>query len=382
MKKMFSDNSGFTLIELILVIVIIGILAAASVNTLKPVTTSIKEEATKSELHELAFAIVGNASLESNGVRTDFGYVGDVGSFPPNLDALVSNPGGYSTWNGPYVKSDLIQNSNDYKTDSWGNAYEYTGGLTIRSTGSGSDIVQRLGNNSAEFLFNSISGTIKDANGSYPGYAYRDSLSVRIIYPDGAGSLTSSISSVGADGFFTFDSIPVGNHDIETVYIPANDTISRTITVTVGSDPNTNIKLVGDFWNVSTSGGLTLISNSDSVYNSPQCHNLSFSIENNTGSAILISNITVTWSSPVAYYKSVSWNGAMVVNNPSPSIASGITANFSATQSIADGERVQMSITSFKSNTSGGSNVNVENIDFTVSFSDGSSLSFNSGTCQ
>ena len=68
----------------------------------------------------LARAIVGNPSLTQNGARSDFGYVGDVGAFPPNLQALYQSPGGYATWDGPYVTTSFAVDSTGFKTDAWG----------------------------------------------------------------------------------------------------------------------------------------------------------------------------------------------------------------------------------------------------------------------
>ena len=71
------------------------------------------------------------------GSRRRFGYVGDIGAFPPNLQALYQNPGGYSTWVGPYIPPEITQDNVGYRYDEWGTAYNYSGGITIASTGGG-----------------------------------------------------------------------------------------------------------------------------------------------------------------------------------------------------------------------------------------------------
>ena len=93
-------------------------------------------EATKTQLDAIARAILGNPLIYSNGTRSDFGYVGDIGSLPPDLDALAFNPG-YSTWNGPYIKGAF--ESGDYQKDGWNTVILYSDTL-LRSTGSGSNI--------------------------------------------------------------------------------------------------------------------------------------------------------------------------------------------------------------------------------------------------
>ncbi|MEA2031894.1 MAG: type II secretion system protein, partial [candidate division Zixibacteria bacterium] len=92
-----------------LVIIIIGILSTVALRSVNTITDTAKIEETKQELEALSFAIAGNPDIQNNGIRTDFGYVGDVGSLPPNLDALFSNPGSYATWNGPYIGNRFTQ---------------------------------------------------------------------------------------------------------------------------------------------------------------------------------------------------------------------------------------------------------------------------------
>ena len=139
---MIASEKGMTLIELVMVIIIIGILAGIAMKSMDSAIETGRFETTRKELNHLAGAIVGNPDLVNNGVRTDFGYVGDVGALPASLDELVTAPAGYSTWRGPYIKSDFVQSSDDYKTDAWGVEYAYVG-LAITSTGSGSNIAGR-----------------------------------------------------------------------------------------------------------------------------------------------------------------------------------------------------------------------------------------------
>ncbi len=118
--RILGQNSGFTLIEVVLIIVIMGIMATVAMKTLEPAMDQSRIDATLREMEKLSEAIIGDKNLISGGSRSDFGYVGDVGALPPDLDALVSNPGGYSTWNGPYIISDFLENASDYKEDAWG----------------------------------------------------------------------------------------------------------------------------------------------------------------------------------------------------------------------------------------------------------------------
>ncbi len=372
-----NDDSGFTLIELVLVVVIMGIFGSIAVQKLAPIADSFKIEETKAELDKLVLAIVGNPELQNNGVRSDFGYVGDIGSLPSNLDALVTNPG-YSTWNGPYIQNSFEQLADDFKKDAWQTDYVYGGDNTIMSTGSGSNIERRLSLSADYLLYNQIAGNVYDIDGTPPDDTYNDSISVRLTIPDGAGSTITRSTVTNVGGYFSFDSIPIGNHNLNIIYIPESDTMKRFVSVSAGSNVYGEYYLVSDVWPGST-GGLTKVAGSDSLY--ADCEGMYFWIENNTGSAIDINSATLTWSVPTAYYRYIIWDGTTVVDQNSPRIASGETANFSSTRTISDGESLRVDFDFFRVSESGGSGRDIDNVDFAIEFSDGTTMSVSTGTC-
>ena len=142
MMQRIRDISGFGLIELTVVIIIVGILVAVAMQSATVIVQDARRVETEREMEMLAKAIVGDPAIVSNRQRADFGYVGDVGGFPANLQALYESPGGYSTWDGPYVAPGLVQDSTGFKMDEWGTLYNYSGGVTITSTGGGSTITK------------------------------------------------------------------------------------------------------------------------------------------------------------------------------------------------------------------------------------------------
>ncbi len=97
-------SSGFTLIEILLVVVIIGILAAVAVPRFSGRTEQAKTTAAKS-------------SIAALGVALDM-YEIDNGEYPSSLQALVTQPGGAQNWRGPYLKEGL-------PNDPWGNPFIY-----------------------------------------------------------------------------------------------------------------------------------------------------------------------------------------------------------------------------------------------------------------
>ncbi|MDF1544887.1 MAG: prepilin-type N-terminal cleavage/methylation domain-containing protein [bacterium] len=380
-----NKTSGFTLIEIVIAIVIAGILATVAMRSLKPITETARIEETKREMTRLEYAIIGNPELNNNGVRSNFGYVGDVGSLPPSLDALTSNPGGYGSWNGPYISSRFVQMADDFKKDAWSQPYNYSG-VNITSSGSGGSMVRKLATTTDELLNNTVSGAIADLNGSPPGSSFNDSLAVVLVHPDGSGGTSVRTSAVDAAGQFSFSSVPIGNHDISALYIPTADSLKRFVAIAPASSPHLLLKFDTAYFSPSTSpvgggsGALEYVGGSADV-GGGSCNDLTFEVQNTTGSPITLSTITVTWSSPTAYFKEVEFDGEDVFERSNPRASSGELITFDSPQTIAAGSTAEVELEGFKQNPTGGPNANMSNVDFTVEFSDGSVITFNSGAC-
>ena len=100
-------SSGFTLLELLVVMVIIGLLVGY-------VAPMYFKQVGKSEVK------VARAQIESFGKALDQ-YRLDSGHYPTTeqgLQALVVKPADEPKWDGPYLKKGIPQ-------DPWGNAYSY-----------------------------------------------------------------------------------------------------------------------------------------------------------------------------------------------------------------------------------------------------------------
>lgn len=236
--------SGFSLIELAIIIVIIGILATITINESSGILEDSKHRATQAELEAIAKAIAGDGAIISGGKRVDFGYVGDVGALPSSLSDLVTNPG-YGTWNGPYLENAA---DNGYASDAWGAPYVFSGGTTIQSTGSGTNITKQFGSAVSDFTSNTVRGTITDARGTPPGSVYRDSVVVSVIHPDGAGSVIVSSALPASSGSFTLGAIPIGNHTLRAIYLPQADTVVEFVSVLPGATVTLNLNFGIALW--------------------------------------------------------------------------------------------------------------------------------------
>jgi len=377
-----SDRSGFTLIELIAVILIVAVIGTIAIQRLAPLSRTLKIEETKREMNRLADAIVGNPDLCNLGVRSDFGYVGDVGALPPSLDALYSNPG-YATWKGPYIENAFAQTPDDFKKDPWQTEYVYSG-LTISSVGSGETIETKLAGSADQLVRNRVSGNLYDLDGTPPGNNYRDSIAVHLTIPDGIGGMIEKTSDVDAGGFFSFDSIPIGNHQLEIVYLPDSDSLRRFVSLSPGTRPYGEYYLPRDIWQANEIGGgstesIAFITGSDTLITA-NCFKLKFWITNISSAAVTLSNLTLIWPSPTSYYNIVRWNGN-IIRDGNPGLGSGDPAAFAAAQMVFPGEKVLIQIETFGANPGGGSPVDMTGAAFTVEFSDGSTITFTADLC-
>ncbi len=95
---------GFTLVELLLVLVILALIAGLVLPGIIGKAEGAKVRAAASQISRISM------SVES--------FYLDTGSAPDSLNELVSEPGNVTGWNGPYVKNSILK-------DPWGRDYQY-----------------------------------------------------------------------------------------------------------------------------------------------------------------------------------------------------------------------------------------------------------------
>ena len=107
LRRLLRDQRGFSLIELLVVIIILGLIAGLVGPRLFGRVGQSKQAAAR-------------AQIELFGAALDQ-YRLDIGSYPQGtigLQALVHNPN-VANWNGPYLKKPVVP------TDPWGRPYQY-----------------------------------------------------------------------------------------------------------------------------------------------------------------------------------------------------------------------------------------------------------------
>lgn len=98
------STRGFTLVELMLVVIILGVLVAMVMPRLAGRTEQAKRAAAK-------------ADIEANISSALDLYEVDTGAYPSDLQQLNENSQSVAGWKGPYLKKKPV--------DPWGRAYVY-----------------------------------------------------------------------------------------------------------------------------------------------------------------------------------------------------------------------------------------------------------------
>jgi general secretion pathway protein G len=95
---------AFTLVEMLLVITIIGILAALVVPKMVGRSEQAREAAAHADISSIKTAL--------DAFEVDNGY------YPKSLQDLIQQPSNAKNWHGPYLEN--------FPQDPWGNPYVYT----------------------------------------------------------------------------------------------------------------------------------------------------------------------------------------------------------------------------------------------------------------
>lgn len=318
--------AGLTLIEVIIIlavlIILIGLLVPSAVQQL----TATRRSTTLDEMDNLKKAMIGDPNLKSQGLRTDFGYLGDMGNLPATLDDLVTQATQPSFafnstkrvgagWKGPYITLGSGADPSSHKRDAFGNDYTYDTTDFTNSQGQAADAkLVTLGADgivggsevnediTLEILKAETTSTVA-GNAFDQGGNPLNGASIIINFPQG-GVLTTSTTTTDSNGFYQFTNISFG---------------IRSITL----EPR-----------------LLLVSGSPRAFGPSNSH-VEFRVVNFSSSAITVRFLTATWTTSPAFLNEVRWGGTQVYRCTGSQFpkASGDLVTFSSNQTVAAGSQ-------------------------------------------
>ncbi|HBA38539.1 MAG TPA: hypothetical protein DCZ05_01990 [Deltaproteobacteria bacterium] len=370
-----NHRKGFTLVEVIVILVVLSILAAMAVPVALRIFERTAEDTTREEMDNVKKALLGDPQKLQTSFRNDFGLLGDIGCLPSvafgGLDRLLTQ-GSYLGWNfnsttqtgagwkGPYITGTPGE---DFKKDQLGNDYTYTPvagtcPLTATLTSNGPDGQPATADDiTVTIVANETTATVRGSVKNASGVGLRD-VPVEIYYPEnGAPKAPTPTATTDANGNYSFPSVPFGARSVK---------------------PNVTLVLVPG--SITVTGG--------------NFNNVNFQVTNYSGSAFNVTGLTVTCPSGVGQVDDVEFDGSNVENpdnsnrpcgtlmslsggatsfsgNSSPPAALRVFVDSADTQLpdlILRGGGTTRTITLQDFETSGGSNIDMRNRTLTVTF--------------
>lgn len=382
-----GHEGGFGLIAVIAILAMIGVASGIAVIFISQLRDVRRERLGMDELDILKQAITGNPALIINEGRSDFGYVGHMGTIPSSIEDLFKR-GSQPTyvfnttkkvgagWAGPYIAPIVIENLDALKKDAFGNDYvftntEFTRGdgekVSVRITSVGADETSSTSDDRyvdiiKRELFSTVSGYVTDKAGNG-----QKNVGVTLNLPQN-GVLSTANTTTDLTGRFAFNNVSFGLRSLS---------VDARLTYQPGSGKAT--------------GGAK--------------DNVEFKVTNSGTNNISISSIKAVYDR-TAYFEEVKVAGTSVfkhINNSGVRGASGDTITFTAKTVKGSGKptevvliRVQTDTTTTPNvvikgvgdtitieykkftnvQTGSGSSVNMVGVTFTVTFSDGSEAVF------
>ncbi|NOZ75884.1 MAG: hypothetical protein GXO90_11030 [FCB group bacterium] len=290
-----------------MVIVIIGILSAVGFRSLARISTNRNFNLTIANMNKIKYAIVGNPKIVENGVRIDYGYVGDTGQFPTSLNDLLTDPG-VAGWDGPYGDyTGIKEDPTALFRDGWNTTITYSvptsGPVTLTSPGDGDPIVLKIANDKSEILNNTVALRVRNGD----GYPLRDSdATVQIQYGGDPWQTMTYSKTLG----YNISSVPIGIATLR--FIVSGDTSLRHLSV--GPNNSTTSPTEGLEYTVNpTFGTLTYVAGTASLGGTNNSE-LTFTV-NNSGNTIMdISQISVSWSNSLCWECDYAYMANITVN--------------------------------------------------------------------
>jgi type II secretory pathway pseudopilin PulG len=243
-----QGEKGLSLIEVVVILAVMVILIALLVPSTVQILSGARRDVTLDEMENLKKAMIGDPNLKTSGVRSSFGYLGDMGNLPSTLDDLMtqgaqpayafnSSKGVGAGWRGPYATLGPGSDAASHRVDAFGNDYTYSNTDYVNGQGQtvdaklvslGADGVAGGTGNDEDVTLETLRA---ETTATVTGYGFDasgnplDTTSVTINYPAN-GTLTSSTTTTDGAGFYQFSNIPFGIRSISfnprLLYVPGS----------------------------------------------------------------------------------------------------------------------------------------------------------------
>jgi len=241
MKNRYGSDAGFTLLEVVIIVAVMAILAAAITPSLLRQIVDAKVLTTRASARAIYEGMVGKADTKGS-----YGFLGDMGRLPTEVKELVFAPNGAMPaannrnfrgvtmgWNGPYLT--VGESRDDIGKDAWNNEFRLVGNGQVRSAGPDGvfddedDIVYPT---EAPKLGGRVLVSVKRLNAdAEPATADPTGYEVRLYYA--ANGQETSVASAMAP--FAFDNVYPGLHAIAVVRSASGQIVAQeTIEVIAG----------------------------------------------------------------------------------------------------------------------------------------------------
>jgi len=255
-------RQGFTLMELLVVLLIIGILSTVALRTIDATRDRGLFDETTTEMNKLVQAMVGNPDLTSDGRRVDFGFYGDMERLPDSPAELVKNTTGSIYWHGPYFKLMRAGDTASYRYDGWGGIYTFnpSNGWLAASGNGKFPMTVKVADTITQLSDNIVAGTITDIDDAPPGTnTVLTPLTVTLYYnnPDVHGGNADTTAVPDIDGHYEFSltsttpggriGVPIGVHKMVAKW-GNRDSLIRWVTVVPRSRTIVDFKFPISFW--------------------------------------------------------------------------------------------------------------------------------------
>ncbi|TFB13519.1 hypothetical protein E3V33_01660 [Candidatus Marinimicrobia bacterium MT.SAG.4] len=366
-------------------IAIIAIIMATGMKANQNVQLREKFENTIVEMQMLRRAIIGNSLLRTNGIRNDFGYVGEMGRLPTSLSELMSQ--GLqsavvyndtlhlsSGWAGPYLQETFTNYTSNPLTDEFDKLYQWD---TTELPNSGDTISAKLISFGANKVVN---GTGIDADitveifkrewrGNISGKAYDSAgkklkkATVKLYYPDGSGGISTKTKITNGKGVFSFFDIPFGPRSLSFTPKGGAEAPPRQIRIDAAA------KILSDINNI---GSILLASSSVS---GPSNNYVNVNLTNNLGKDVTLIDWKAVYSG-FTFYDLFNIGGSAHWSSSSDKAESGVQlsskANFTS-YNFVDASTIIFQMRAFQDGSDTDVNMSLTSFTVTLYLSSGAS---------